>query len=321
MRTRTKVWIIIAASLVLAGGMIFAGVMSVLGWDFSRLSTVQYESNQHEISEKFSGISVKAGAADLTFVLSEAGICRVECYEAKKEKHAVTVQDGTLEIKTINEKTWYDYIGIHFGAPKIKVYLPEKEYTTLCVRNSTGNVEVAKDFKFESVDVLLSTGHVDFCASASGMIKIKADTGDICVENISADSLDLTVSTGKVTVSDVSCEGDVTVTVSTGETYLTDLVCKSVLSSGDTGDIHLNNVIAAEKFSVERSTGDVKFGGSDAAEIFVKTDTGDVTGSFLSDKVFLAQTDTGSVNVPQTAVGGKCEITTDTGDVNIDIMQ
>jgi DUF4097 and DUF4098 domain-containing protein YvlB len=53
----------------------------------------------------------------------------------------------------------------------------------------------------------------------------------------------------------------------------------------------------------------------DAAEIYIKTDTGNVEGRFLSDKVFIAKTDTGLINVPKTITGGRCEITTNTGDI------
>lgn len=83
----------------------------------------------------------------------------------------------------------------------------------------------------------------------------------------------------------------------------------------------MKNVIATEKFSIERSTGDVTFDGADAAEIFVKTDTGDVKGSLLTDKVFITETDTGRVDVPKTTIGGRCEITTDTGDISIEIKK
>ena len=79
-------------------------------------------------------------------------------------------------------------------------------------------------------------------------------------------------------------------------------------------------VIALESFSVKRSTGDVKFNSCDAAEIYVKTDTGDVNGTLLSDKVFITETGTGSINVPNSIVGGRCEITTDTGDIKIDVI-
>ena len=81
----------------------------------------------------------------------------------------------------------------------------------------------------------------------------------------------------------------------------------------------MNNVIAAEKFSIKRSTGDVKFNSCDATEIYVKTDTGDVSGSLLSNKVFFTNTDTGDVEIPKTMDGGKCEIITDTGDIKITV--
>ena len=83
----------------------------------------------------------------------------------------------------------------------------------------------------------------------------------------------------------------------------------------------MTNVIANERFSIERSTGDVRFEACDAAELTVTTDTGDVRGTLRSDKIFFAKTDTGHVEVPQSMTGGKCEITTDTGDIRIEIKQ
>ena len=107
------------------------------------------------------------------------------------------------------------------------------------------------------------------------------------------------------------------INVSTGKTNLTDIKCKSLISDGSTGDFSLKNVIATEKFSIERSTGDVKFDDCDANEIWIKTDTGDVTGKLLSEKIFITETSTGDVNVPKSTNGGKCEITTSTGDIYI----
>lgn len=324
MRKTTKLWLIIAASLVLIGCIIFAGVMSRLRWDFTKLSTVKFETNTYEISEAFNGISMKTDTADIMFALSDDGKCRVECYEEESAKHSVTVEEGTLVIKLIDERSVYDYIGyigISFSSPQITVYLPKAEYTSLLINESTGDIEIPKDFNFEDVDISLSTGDVDFCASASELIRIKTSTGDIRVENISAGSLDLSVSTGKVTAVGVTCKGDLTVGVSTGRAYLTDIECKNIISSGNTGDISLKNVIAVEKFSIKRSTGDVKVDGCDAAELFIETDTGAVEGALLSEKIFIAETDTGSVDVPKTLTGGKCEITTSTGDIEIEIRR
>ena len=282
MRIRTKVWAVIAILLIVFGATAFAAVMTVYRWDFTKLNTVKYENNVYEISQDFYNVTVKTKTADVSFALSDDGICRVSCYELENVKHAVSVQDGSLLIEVVDERKWYDHIGITFGAPQIIVYLPEELYGSLCVQTSTG---------------------------------------DIWLEHVLAASLDLSVSTGKVTVTSVACDGDVEIRVSTGKAELTDVSCQSLISSGSTGDISLYNVLATQSFSVRRSTGDVKLDGCDAAEIFVETDTGDVRGTLLSDKVFIVNTDTGEKDVPKTTTGGRCEITTDTGDIRIRIQE
>ena len=140
MRTKTKIWLIIATSLVLIGCFLFAGVMTTLKWDFMELATVKYETNTHEISEAFDSISINTDTADIEFVLSDDGNCRVECHEEANAKHSVTVGNGTLMIKNINEKSWYDYIGINIGSPKITVYLPKTEYNSLFINEDTGDI-------------------------------------------------------------------------------------------------------------------------------------------------------------------------------------
>ena len=284
-------------------------------------SSMNYETNIHEINEEFNNISIKTDTADIAFVPSNDGMCRVVCYEDAKKNHSVEVQNGTLTLDGVNNKKWYDYIGINIDPPKITVYLPEAEYSSLIIEESTGDIDILRDFKFKSIDVSLSTGDVKCYASAAEAIKIAASTGDICAESISASSLDITVSTGKVTVSDMTCDGNITIGVSTGKTYLTDIVCKNLISTGRTGDISLKNVISTEKISVERSTGDVTLDRSDAAELFITTSTGDVEGSLLTDKVFITKTDTGRINVPNSITGGRCEITTETGDIKISILE
>jgi DUF4097 and DUF4098 domain-containing protein YvlB len=320
MSKTTKIWLIAAVLAIMIGIIIFVGAMTMLRWDFTKLSTNNYITKNYEITEDFSSVSVITDTSDVTFVASENNKCTVECREQTNMPHSVAVKDGTLVIEATDSRKWYEYIGINFGSPKITVYLPEGEYGALSVKSDTGAVEIPDDFKFKSIDVSVSTGNVKCYASAAEAIKIAATTGKISVENISAGTLELSVSTGNVNVSGVTCKGDVKVGVSTGKTYLTDVVCQSAISSGSTGDILLKNVIAAEKFSIKRSTGDVKFNGCDASEIYVKTDTGDVSGTLLSDKVFITETDTGSINVPNSITGGRCEITTDTGDIKIDVI-
>ncbi len=320
MSKKMKWWTIIAISLLAVGLLTFTGAMIALDFDFTKLSTVKYETNTYEVSEDFSKISIDVDATEIKFVLSNSKQCKIICHEKENAKHSAVVKDGTLTIDTVDTRKWYDYIGFSFDEPKMTVYLPKAEYASLLIKDSTGDIEIPKDFAFDTVDISASTGDVACYASASESMKIKLSTGGICVKNVSVGTLDLSVTTGSVTASSINCEGDIRVAVSTGKTKLADISCKSVISSGSTGDVILKNVIAAENFSIDRSTGDVILEGSDAAEIYVKTSTGDVTGTLLSEKVFITETKTGSVNVPKTVTGGKCEIKTSTGDIQIDIQ-
>lgn len=319
MRRTEKTWMIIAAFAVLLGMLIFGGVMTVLKWDFTKLSTGKYETTTYEIDEIYQDISIVTNTADIVFLPSENGKTEVVCYDQTNMRHEVSVADGEMVIEVADVREWYEYIGIHFKTPKITVYMPHGEYNTLWINSDTGDVEIPKDFKFKDITIEEDTGDVTNHASATGCIKIKTDTGNICVENMSAGALDLSVSTGKVTVSEISCAGDVKIHVSTGKTLLTDVQCQNVISSGSTGAISLENVIATGKFSIERSTGDVKFARADAAEIFVETDTGDITGTLLSEKIFLPRSSTGHIDVPKTVTGGRCEISTDTGNIKISV--
>lgn len=284
MRKSTKIWLIIAALLVVAGISLFAAAMTAYHWNFTRLSTVTYETTTYEISESFSNISIHVRTADIIIVPSPEGKCRVECYEEEKGSHCVTVENDTLTVELTDARTAEDYIayiGINIDSPKITVYLPMAQYASIFAQASTGSIRM---------------------------------------EQIHADTLDLTVNTGKITLSDATCQGTVTVNVTTGKSDIADLRCENLISSGNTGDINMKNVIAADSFSIQRTTGDVDFDRCDACEIYVKTNTGDVRGSLLSEKDFIAQTDTGNVTVPRIGTGGVCQIDTTTGDIYITLV-
>ena len=320
MRKCTKIWLITAASLILLGGILYVGVMSMLGWNFKNLSTVRYETNEYEISEAYRSISVMTDTADIVFVPSEDGRTTVTCHEEQRMKHTVSVQGGTLVIERVDTRKWYHHIGISFGSPKITVSIPEGTLGALSVKASTGDVKISQDFGFERVNVSLSTGDATCYASVSGDLKIRTSTGHIRLENLTAGSVDLRATTGAINASSVTCVGDIKTAVSTGRTTLADITCQSLTSDGSTGDLFMTDVIASESFDIERDTGDVKFERCDAAEIFIETDTGNVKGSLLSEKVFIVDTDTGSKDVPKTVTGGRCEIDTDTGDVKITLV-
>ena len=313
--------VIIGIVLIVLGICLLIGILGMNGWELSILNTKQFETNTYEFREEIQDIYISTDTADLTFLPSEDGRCKVVCHEDPKAKHLATLKDGTLSVEITNARKWYDYISLfHFNTPSITVYLPTGTYGHLTIKQSTGHTQLPKDFNFGSIFIQASTGSVDCRSSVSGLLKIETSTGNIHLEALSANAVDVLVTTGKVTLSSLTCEGDITVLVDTGDATLSDIRCLDLCAKGDTGDLFLKNVIATGIFNLERDTGDIRFDGCDASKLSVKTDTGDVTGSLLSEKIFLVQTDTGRIQVPASTTGGKCEIRTDTGDIRISIQ-
>lgn len=319
MNKKTILLLIVATALVLVGGILFCIAMTGLNWDFTKLSTVKYETNVHPIGESVHNIIIVTDTADIQLVAGETA--SVTCYESENAKHTVAVRDGSLYIEVKNESKWYEQIGINFGTPKITICIPRGIYGNIQIKGSTGDVKIPSGFQFSSMDIKQSTGDVNCQAYVTGAVKISASTGNIHLEKMDAISMELSVSTGRITLQDVNCVNALNIQVTTGKVALTSVSCQSLETTGDTGDLSLQHVIAQDHIIIERSTGDVTFDRCDAEELFIKTDTGDVTGTLLSDKVFVYETDTGRVKLPETTTGGKCEIITDTGNIHIEIKR
>lgn len=321
MSRAAKSWMIAAAVLILAGIGIFAAVTSMNHGQMVWNTASNMVTNTYTIREDFDSISVRGDTEDIVFLLSKDGKCTVEFYERENEKHTAAVKNGTLLVSGEEQKgKWTDHISLFSGKdPKMTIMLPKNVYKALRVEESTGDIRLPADFSFDTVDITVSTGTVRCEASAADRLKIGTSTGEIEVKGVSAGQMDLSVSTGTVDVDSAYCKGNMSLRVSTGRAELKDVSCRNFTSTGSTGRITMKNLTATETISIERSTGDVTFEGCDAGEIYVKTDTGDVKGTLLSDKVFLAETDTGKVSVPKTITGGRCEISTDTGDIEFTI--
>ena len=81
MKKSTKIWLVIATCLLLAVGIIFGGVMTMLKWDFTKLSTVKYETNKHEITEAFNSITIRSNTSDVKILPTEGNKCEIVCIE------------------------------------------------------------------------------------------------------------------------------------------------------------------------------------------------------------------------------------------------
>ena len=276
MTKKTKAWSIAALICILAGVILFCSVMFSLEWDLSALSTYKYVDSTYTYNTAVNNINIMVSTADVELVVCNDEKVTVTCHEQEYKKHNVLLKDGELTI-TNQDKKWYQNFGISFETTKITIRLPEKVYESVFVKGSTG---------------------------------------DVVAKNLSANNLGINISTGDITLENVNCEEKLSARVSTGKVMATDCVCFEFVSQGNTGDAVLENVIAKDCISILRSTGDVTLNFCDSDRlIFVGTDTGDIRGELLSKMNYIAHTDTGRIQVPESNLDGRCELTTNTGDI------
>ena len=220
MSGRTKIWLVIAVVLVLAGGILFGGALLTLGWNFTNFSTENYETNEYEIQEEYKDISITTDTADIVFAPSEDEKTLVVCSEQQNIKHTVVVEDGILIIKSVDTRKWYEHIGINFGTSKITVYIPQKEYDTISVETSTGDVLLKQVLAAGRFFIETDTGDVEFDSSDATEIFVETDTGDVTGTLLSEKIFFAETDTGRIEVPKTTSGGKCEIITDTGDIKL-----------------------------------------------------------------------------------------------------
>ena len=276
---KTVIAILIAVLVVAIGaGLCFAG-LSAVHFDFQKLDRTEYMTNTYSLGP-VEVLDIQCGTADVELVAEGETDCKVVCFENEREKFDVTADQGRLVIRPRGKGSGWSLFSFAFKSPKITVYLPAGAYELLKAQLETGDITADKALSFDRVEVGMETGDLVLNGVQARQIKAHGSTGDIRLADMAPETVDVSVSTGRIELVNVVCSGD--------------LMAKSA-----TGDIRLTDV--------------------DGANLFLSATTGDITGTIRTDKVFTAHASTGKVRVPATTAGGRCEVETSTGDIRLSI--
>ena len=318
-KTKTTI-LIIAIILLIVGVIVCFCAATAMGFDFKKLATSKYITNEHKISDDFTKISVETNTADVIFALSEDGEGKVVCYEKEDLVHTVEVKNGTLVIKVKDERKWYQFININTASMSVTVHLPKERLDLIKAETDTGKIELHKGLYFDKAELDTDTGDITVLADIKAL-DAATDTGRIKINSVNIHNADIETNTGNVTMDEVKLSS-LSISVDTGKVRLDNVNADvNIRIESDTGDIDLKNVIAADTMLIESDTGDVSLNLCDSADISIKTSTGDVSGTLLTPKMFSHKTSTGDVDLPPSRPGGECRIITSTGDMEIRIAE
>ncbi len=317
MKKSVKISVFVAVLLCLVGSLLAVVGLWFAGFSFGNFGAAENKTNTLTVTDTFENVAIETKVANVRFVLSSDGTCRVVCEEREKLFHTATVENNTLIIRSVDERKWYDYVGFYGGENSITVHLPKDIYAKLEVKTDTGDVTLPTVLTFETVNIQTHTGDVLSQMPKADRLTITTDTGDVKVESIKVGTVTVKTNTGDIALHRTDAEGNISVSVDTGDVSFETVACQGLRMESDTGDITLKDTVASGHLAIETDTGDVTLEAADAATIHIETDTGNVKGTLLTPKRFHVEADTGRVRVPDSDTGGRCEITTDTGDIKI----
>ncbi len=314
--------LITAFSIMLGGVMLMAFALHFLG--ASPQSFFEYSKGDIKtdtVSEPVTALRIETGAGNVEIVPSEDGICTVTRHETEKVYYSVSVEAGTLVVRRVDNRAWYEWFTLRFGgAPTVTVSLPEKEYEALQVKASSGSVLVESGLTFNKATVKVTSGSVRYFGDATAELTIQSTSGSLYAKGISATEVQGSLTSGRMELEDISCQR-LTLSGSSGSAVIRNAAVTDAFSLKRTsGSVTLCDVVSQGEFSVKNTSGSVKLERCDGARISIETSSGSVRGSVRTEKVFNAKTTSGSVNVPQSVPNaGLCEIKTTSGSIRISI--
>lgn len=216
----------------------------------------QYQTNVYVIDENFRNLSISVDTTNVIIEPSTDEKTTVVCFEKKKTKHKVIVNNDTLEITGLKRK-WYNCV--RFKQPKLTVSIPKNKLENVLINCKTGNVDVRKINCVSDLDVNVFTGKTVirniYCNNFNSM----GCTGKVSLENLIV-SNELTVKrcTGAVVFKD--CDAAmVFVKTKTGSIKGHFLTEKGFVAKTTTGKIKVPNNQNGGRCELKTTTGSIKF--------------------------------------------------------------
>ena len=293
MKKSIKILLILAAGLLLLGGVLFAIGFGVNGFQWSKIGNTKLEMQYFTEQEggALSEVTIDYENADVD-IMFDASAERVTIEYPQlqlnngKNVSKITVEE-TAEKITIREKAGAWIFGLwDFTSPKVKVILPAERTYALTIKTDNGDVKVTGDGKVKAVT-------------------LETDNGDVHAKTAT-----------------IACEGNLIMTADNGEIYLfKNFDTDSLYVETDNSDIYCYGGTARGKIEIESDNGDIEMssGVLKGTDIVMETENGDIELSLLEGERISLTSDVGDI---ETTIAGRqvdytVKISIDVGKSNI----
>ncbi len=326
----TKIFVVLGGILLCVGTVFFVVGMTLVNWDFDRLSNVLYEQKQYvqqdETPIERLIFDYPSACVTLTFSpeasrLSMSYPVRVNANGDEMSSIEIIEQDGTL---TVSETIRFpQFLQWETKTPELTVILPERTYAELSVRAARGicatGLQASERIAFAS-----DYGNVEVSDLSAPSIQLTADAGNVLAASVRAESVLLRSDCGNVEGKNIAAEHLLELYSKLGNVLADDVSSEGALRmESECGNCVLRGACTAKDASVEVDLGNICVDGIlSASQIDLTNDCGNVEGTIAGsaqDYTIRAVTDLGNNNL-RDRDGGSKTLTIHVSLGNIEIL-
>lgn len=298
---------ILAASILLAGLVIFGVGFTLSGFDIHKISTQSEFIEKGYISKnEVNAIAMDDSNVKIDIITSNDSQVHLTYFESDKEYYDINQSaDGTLSIIKKNNRKWYDYIfNINFQSISLTLAIPSNFHGDLSAKTSNASITLTD---IHAATVRLDTSNNRITANqttVSGKFEAKTSNGGIFLSKI-------------------TCNDDVICNTSNNKISLEDVAGKNIRLETSNGSVSLQSVISNESILIDTSNGsvtfhDIRFKNNLNCHNSNASIKGEITGK-LADYSITSKTSNGRNNLPEKTSGGSKTIEIDTSNNDIEI--
>lgn len=200
MKKSKKFFIILAIVLICLGLIASFSAFYAVNFDVESLYINEHITESKTIDEKFDTVNLTADSIDVNFVLSENDTCKIEYSDIKQAKYDISVNDGVLNIKRVDNRKWYEYIDILDFNNSLTVAVPKDKIKSLCINLQSGNVNAENISVFGDMDIKTQSGNVTLKnVDTKSKMNVETSSGNIKFDLCSANGVSAKTHSGDVT--------------------------------------------------------------------------------------------------------------------------
>lgn len=284
MKKSTKILLIVSVAAILAGAAMMAGAWFAMESGASEeMAGLEFVENRHAVTDPFTKIRISTVNSSIEILPSADGVCRIVCDDSEKLFHTFSVTKSAsgaqLNIDQHDVLQWFDILGSLYEKEEIKltVYLPEAEYGLVHADSASGDITIAPDFRFQTVNLHTNSGNTKLTDLQADHLTISTSSGDLDLHSVEAKEDVFAKNISGFTRLEYVTAVNITTSTTSGNTALECLDADHLRSQAVSGQMIIYDSSFRGTSYLETSSGSIEISDSECGEQTVQSVSGSVT--------------------------------------------